>query len=337
MLAKSAGDRPQTMADVAGALRDCARALGTDVDAPLRPRIPVERPASALETAATQPPPAGPSGVDTARLRPPSRPVPVPDAIPQAVPPGSSRSNRVSGRGGDRASLSRPTTNDLAAQRTTTTLSSTAAEAVAARAGAPSRAARWVAAAAGVILLLGGAAFVLLRPRPAAAPVTSSPAASPPPALPLPAPAPEAPPQGAPKAAAPAEDAPSAVAKVADVGESVRIDFAGLPPGTTAQLDGVRVQLPIDLARGPGLHRIVLRPPGESSRAIELDGMRDRIVDFAAMPRVASATRERSPEREGTPPRSGLGSSHPAKNQATNPPKKAASGSSSDREAIIDL
>src|SRR3569832_1938903 len=75
MLAKSADDRPQTMEDVVVALRACARSLGIEADAPLRPRIPVERPANLFVIASSRPPAAaGPAGAGAARGGPAGRP-----------------------------------------------------------------------------------------------------------------------------------------------------------------------------------------------------------------------------------------------------------------------
>ena len=333
MLAKNAGERPQTMDDVVAALRACAQALGVDADAALRPRIPVEKSPAIIEPAATQPaPPAGPSGVETARLRPASRPVPVSDAVPQMAPRSSSaRSGRASGDPGARAGFSRPTTDDAATPRKTTTLSSTAGEAVAVAGRPPSRAGKWVAVAGALAVVTVGGLFMLARPKQTEAPRPPT-AAAPVPAAPLAPPAPSPPVTREPSHAAspPEEKAPPAAPPSADVADTVRIDVDGVPPGTTAQVDGTRAQLPIDLPRGPGVHRLVLRAPGQSSRVIELDGTRDRIVDFAAIAKAPPpASRERPTERDGASPHSGAGSSSRG--------KKAAPASSSDRDALIDL
>ena len=322
MLAKNAAERPQTMEDVVVALRACAAALGGDVDGPLRPRIPVEKPAEAIETAATQPPlSAGPSGAETARLRP----VPV-EAVPQAMASASSRSAKHPSNARQRAH------DDGEAPRKTTTLSSTAAEAVAAASGPSSRTGRWVAAVGGLAVVILGGVFILARPKPTERPAAATgAAASQRPSAPAPAPTAAAPPVTVePSPAVPAPKVAPAAPAVADVPDTVRIDVQGLPPGTTAQVDGARAQLPIDLPRGTALHRLVLRAPGESSRALELDGTRDRIVDFGAIPRAPSpAGHERSSEKTGAATRPGVSPSPRG--------KKAPPAGFGDRDALIDL
>jgi len=326
MLAKSADDRPQTMEDVVVALRACARSLGIEADAPLRPRIPVERPANQIENAATQPPAAsGPSGAETARLRPASRPVPVLEGVPVAQSGASSRSVKVSGGRGvaDRSGQSGPAPGNVLGKRKTTTLSSTAAEAVANAPKVPARPRRLMAMALGGLVVAGGAIVALSRPKSVPSPAAVSQARAPQPA---PA-APPAPPAATPQ---PVPDVPRPSA----LPETVRIDFQGLPDGTTAQMDGARVTLPINLPRGEQVHHLVIKAPGESSRVIDLDGTRDRIVDFVALAKSTPASgRDRAGEKEGSAHHSGATS--PARSTAKKPPERG--GGSSDREAIIDL
>ena len=329
MLSKSTDDRPQTMEDVVAELHACAQGLGISLDGPLRPRIPVERPAMTLEGAATQLPPAvaGPSGVETARLGP--QPIPLPEGAPSgAIPAVSSRSGGISAARSapHQAGLSAPATNDGRVNAPkSTTLSSTAAEMAAVSGKPPSRNGLWIGVAAGVAVAIGGG-VVALRGRPSGLPIAASrPPEAPARATPRPAVAP-----GPPAVPAPT---PS-VEPAAPVAETVRIEFAGLPAGTTAQVDGQRTPLPIQLARGPEVHHIVLRPPGESSRAIELDGSRDRIVDFVATSRVPGAHDREASDRDSAhrAPAGGPG-------QARGPRKadKGPAVNPTDREAITDI
>jgi len=350
MLAKSFDDRPQTMDDVVAALRHCATEAGVAVDGPLRPRIPVERPAATVEGAATQPPATGPSAVETARLGP-RGPVPLQQqGVPSGpIPAVSSRSGGISaGRSAaNPAGLSGPTSNqedgdfrdDGRSERRngprsnapkSTTLSSTAAEMAAVRGSAPSRNGRWIALAAGVAVALG-TGVVVVRSRATPAPVAASRPAEP-------AAVPVAPTPSPPAAAAPAAVTPTAAAPPSEAPppapqpDRVHIDFQGIPPGTTAQVDGKRATLPIELDRGTELHHIVLRPPGESSRTIELDGSRDRIVDFVATTK-APGGHDRAADRDTARRTPGPA---PARGPRAKPDKGPAVNTT-DREAITDI
>ncbi|HEY4184450.1 MAG TPA: protein kinase [Polyangia bacterium] len=316
MLAKGTDERPQTMDQVVAELRACARDLGVNLDAPLRPRLPVERPAVTIESALTQVPPVGSSGIETTPLGPRGRP-PSDEGVPAAATPG--RSGNVAPRElsspAPLPGLSGPVRQETA-PRKTTTLSSTASEVMAGRAPAK-RSGRWAALAVGAAAVLGGG-IVLLRPHPAptvVAPVPSEP--RPAPTVPPVSPEPKTP-EPKKEVAPPPEERPPP----ADP-ESVHIDFQGIPAGTTAQLDGKRTTFPIKLARGPDVHRIVLRPPGQSSRTIELDGTRDRIVDFVAIAKTPSVG-----GHTVTP-----GSTHGGSRKS----EKGPGANSGDREAITDI
>jgi len=340
MLAKNADDRPQSMEEVVSALRACARALGIELDGPLRPRVPVERPAAEVESAPTPLAVPSPAELQSARFRAASRPVPVPEGVP--APQRSSTSSRPlrvpSKRGdGDDGSRSDPSSHDHT-KRKTTTLSSTAAEAVGAAGGQPSATRRWLMVALGGLVLVAGTIVALNRPK-SVEPPPATPAVRPaqPPPVPTPTPAsPAAPAAPAKRSATPADTAPAPGDTPGD-GETVRIDFQGVPPGTTVQVDGARVQFPVNLPRGEQLHRLVLRAPGEASRGIDLDGSRDRIVDFAAITRSPSpAARERTGDRSSDHDVGARrsGSASPSRAGAKKPADR---GGSTDREAIIDL
>jgi len=62
--------------------------------------------------------------------------------------------------------------------------------------------------------------------------------------------------------------------------ETVEIELHGLPSGTEVVVDDQPTRSPIRVPRGPALHRIVLRSPGSPERTIEIDGTKDRIVEM---------------------------------------------------------
>ena len=342
MLSKSTDERPQTMEDVVAELHACAQGLGIALDGPLRPRIPVERPAMTVEGAATQlPPAAGPSGVETARLGPrafqegaPSGPIPAVSSRSGGISAGHSAPHH--------ASVSGPTTNDVRVNAPkSTTLSSTAAEMAAVSGRPPSRNGLWIGLAAGVAVAIGGG-VVALRGRPAPSPASMLAASRPPEAqastTPSPSVAPAPSPSVAPAApvARPPVTPPLAAPVEAALAETVHIDFQGLPAGTTAQVDGKKATLPIQVPRGSEVHHIVLRPPGESSRAIELDGSRDRIVDFVATTKVASG-RDRTPADRDGAHRAPPGATGPAPARGPRKADKGPAVNTTDREAITDI
>jgi len=307
MLAKAPEQRPQTMEEVGVALRACARAAGLNLDEPLRGKIPVERPPEKIESAATQPAAGsvGPSGFDTAPLGPTPRGRQAGGSAPivaSAVPlEGSGRAGAgLSGRvmapssvEGSQAASAIPSVPGLAAgstrvlvepvnrrpegSRSTTTFSSTAAEVVVKR---PRGIGRWAAVAGGVAVAAVGA-IVIVGLRPSAAPAPSSPGEAVAPAHAAPAPALPSPPPTAPErtpAAGAGEPSPTPAP------ETVRIEVQGASPETTAEVDGKAASLPVELPRGPQVHRITLRAPGVPPRTLEIDGTRDRIVDMVTAP-----------------------------------------------------
>lgn len=95
MLAKAPDERPASMKVVTDALRDCARALGIDFEAPLEPLIPVERPVLMAEGAPALAIPAEPSKAQPpapayVAPTPPSPPSPSGPAVPAPVAPAFS-------------------------------------------------------------------------------------------------------------------------------------------------------------------------------------------------------------------------------------------------------
>jgi len=84
MLAKKPEERPQSMEQVAATLRDCARALGIDVEGQLLPLTPVERPTSLLGAAlaGVAPKPSGQAPLPVASFGGAAPAGPVPAAAP---------------------------------------------------------------------------------------------------------------------------------------------------------------------------------------------------------------------------------------------------------------
>jgi len=306
-------------------LQACARAAEVSLEAPLRAKSPVRRPPEKLESAVTQPPVVSdrPSTTATAALGPTaprargeagSGPV-----VASAVPlDGSGRAgSEPSGRGrapsgseaprsasavpsapafaaGSTRVLAEPADPRPAGSRRTTTFSSTAAESVA----KPRRASgKWAAIGGGVAVAVVGA-VVIVGMRPSASPPASSspslsisarpraeavaPAVPPPSAAPLPPSASATQDQAAPPA-------PAAEGTLPRPAETVRIDLRGAPPETTAEVDGKPAALPLELPRGPRIHRITLQAPGVPPRTLDIDGTRDRIVDMIIAPVTATA------------------------------------------------
>ncbi|HEY4184298.1 MAG TPA: serine/threonine-protein kinase [Polyangia bacterium] len=85
MLAKKPDERPQTMSQVVVALRDIARALGIDLEGPLQPLVPVERPTALLGAALAGVAKAAPSLTPA----PVATPVEVRSARPVATAPAT--------------------------------------------------------------------------------------------------------------------------------------------------------------------------------------------------------------------------------------------------------
>jgi serine/threonine protein kinase len=365
MLAKSPDDRPQSMDEVVTALTACARASNIDVSAPLRAKIPVERPVHKIEDAPTQPAaatPSGPSEVATTPSRARDGATPGGGGIPAPVNVATGRSGGVprpvtpAPEGSTRRLVETVNESGAPSRRKPTTFGSTAAESI------PQprpRAGRWAVLGGAAVALIGGAiAIAGLRskaPPPAppveltAAPGTSARAAT---AAPTPAAAtPEAPPV-APGAEVPGKGGPSAAGRAVPTtaaagpgDDTVRIDVNGAPAGTAAEVDGHATALPVQLPRGSQVHRITLRPPGEAARTIEVDGTRDRIVDLVlAKKRPASTTEGGAGSRDGTPTREGVirrpgSGSHDrprGADRAGGGEKKPAPGSS-DRDVITDI
>ena len=349
MLAKAPEQRPQTMEDVVIALRACASAAGVSLDAPLRGKIPVERPPEKIESAMTQPA-MGRSGADTT----PPGPTPGGRQAVAAPPSGSAPSAaHLSGSEGSASMSAVPSEPAFAvgstrvlvdpvdprtesSRRRTTTFSSTAAETLR-KPGRP--VGPWAVVAGGVVLAALGAIVVVgLRSGASPSPsvgqpqeaVARAPVVSPPGAAPQLAATPEPV-----AAAARATTTASGEASSAHAQETVRIELQGAPPETTADVDGKSATIPIELPRGPQVHRITLRAPGVPPRTLEIDGTRDRIVDMvvAATPdargvrepnrRAPGGVRERSRPVDRAAP-------------AAAAEKKAPSGPS-DREAITDI
>ena len=350
MLAKKAEDRPQTMEEVVEALRACARELGVNVDAPLRPRVPVERPPASPEGVPSQLSGASRPGTTPIGLRGSGPVAGESGSVPHrgTTPMPSYRPPSQSGRVG-----SAPGTSDVGSARAggtqvlvakkPTTLGSSAAEIQAPVASSSGGRGKLIAIG-GAAALAVGIAVVALTMRGGSKPAESSAArtaahearAEEPTA---PTPPPVAPPAAEEPSAADEPPPPSAKpAAAVKLPEVVTLELPGLPPKTTVTLDDQPTTLPVKIRRGPEQHRIVVRSPGQKSRELTLDGTRDRVVDIVLEKESTKhaeahtgTSHEKSPERE---------SGHHAGSAATAakphpgaPEKKPGS----DREAITDI
>ena len=72
--------------------------------------------------------------------------------------------------------------------------------------------------------------------------------------------------------------------------DHVTIEVRGLPPGAQVFLDGVpATDLPLRLPRGDRSHALLLRATGYEERVLEIDGLRDRVIEVV-MVRAATAS-----------------------------------------------
>ena len=138
------------------------------------------------------------------------------------------------------------------------------------------------------------------------------------------------PPPAGPAAARPAR---SAAPDGADV---VRIEFRGIPAGTKVTLDGRPAPLPVVVPRGGGTHRLSLRTPDGLEQAVEVDGTKDRVIDWyipgsgAEATGASGARKAPSPSKGATP---AAAPSPPSSSTKARPP----AGRAKDLEAITDL
>jgi len=88
--------------------------------------------------------------------------------------------------------------------------------------------------------------------------------------------------------------------------DNVTIEVRGLPPGAQVFLDGAPTAgLPLRLPRGDRSHALLLRAAGYDDRTLEIDGLRDRVIEVM-MVRAATAS-DKGPDvvggaRARTPP-----------------------------------
>jgi serine/threonine-protein kinase len=342
MLSKKPEHRPQTMDDVAAELAACAATMGMVLDKPLRPRLPVERPVTAAQFSSTQVSPGGiprsqvtplpGSGAIRAPSSPSLRPV-TPYGVP-AKPASVIESGRVRVPTGSGPDTSVPAayvggTRVMEAQvRPTTTMGSAAAEVQKAPVVArPAARGKMFALAGGAVLVVGVIAIVATRGgSPHKRSVVAEPTATAASVDNVAAPAPPAP-------SAAAEPPPAAAAPSAPaLPDTVRIDLQGVPARTAVTLDGRPASLPLQIARGPQVHRIVLKPPSGAERTLEIDGSKDRLVELMFDKRASSTDSQSSHSSSSDSGHSSSGSSHGKSSSGKKKP-----GAGSDRDAITDI
>ncbi|HEY8927524.1 MAG TPA: protein kinase, partial [Polyangia bacterium] len=119
-------------------------------------------------------------------------------------------------------------------------------------------------------------------------------------------------PPAAPGAAGPARSAP------ADGANVVHIEFRGIPAGTKVTLDGRPAPLPVAVPRGSGTHRLTLRTPDGLEQAVEVDGTKDRVIDWY----IPGAAAEPAPRKAPPPPKSVAPAGAPSTTNSTKPRPK---------------
>jgi hypothetical protein len=73
---------------------------------------------------------------------------------------------------------------------------------------------------------------------------------------------------------------PTSQAPAPAVADTVEIRIQGLTSDTKVTIDDHPATLPVRVARGPTLHRIVLQSPQTPDRSIEVDGTTDRTIEL---------------------------------------------------------
>ena len=110
----------------------------------------------------------------------------------------------------------------------------------------------------------------------------------------------------------------------------VRIEFRGIPVGTKVTLDGRPAPLPVVVPRGGGTHRLTLRTPDGLEQAVEVDGTKDRVIDWYVPAGAETGARKAPPPPKAAAPAAAPGA-------AASPKPRPASGRGKDLEAITDL
>ena len=129
---------------------------------------------------------------------------------------------------------------------------------------------------------------------------------------------------GGPAAAWPARPAPL------DGADVVRIEFRGIPMGTKVTLDGRPAPLPVVVPRGAGTHRLTLRTPDGLEQAVEVDGTKDRVIDWYIPGSGAETGARKAP-----PPAKSVAPAAPAPTTSSTKPRSP--GRPKAVEAITDL
>ena len=300
MLAKEPSARPQTMEEVLGEIIKCLKGMGTHVPlGEIVPAVPVvlqqsARPVAADSVDRVTPPPPGPatppglaaasaSASGSASASPPAS-----DEAPEAAVPGDTRLGFGGARMGVRGTQFLPPDaaggdtefHDAGLTPIPTTFRETVGEALPRRLASPG--VRSAALLAAVVVASAIVGVVALRLRAASRPnevlddtgSTRSPAAT---------------------GEAPRSEGTSGALPTAD---NVTIDVRGLPSDAQVFLDGVLTAgLPLRLPRGDRSHVLSLRASGYVERIVEVDGLRDRVIEVVMVP-VAPVATASAPRRQ---------------------------------------
>ncbi len=307
MLAKEPSARPQTMDEVLGEIIKCLKGIGTQVPlGEIVPAVPVTLQQSARSAAADNdervtslpPAPATPPAL-AAALDSASRPVsaspppgsseapqsspaspPASDQAPEDAVPGDTRLGFGGARMGIRGTQFLPPaeTGDTEFQEAgltpiPTTFRETVGEALPRRLASPGVRSAALLGAVAVVATI--AVVAVLRSRAARHPIevvddtglTRSPTGT--------------------------GDAPRGAGTTAALPtpDNVTIEVRGLPSGARVFLDGVpTAELPLRLPRGDRSRVLSLRATGYQERVLEIDGLRDRVIDVVMVPVVPVAT-----------------------------------------------
>jgi serine/threonine-protein kinase len=290
MLAKEPSARPQTMDEVFAEIVKCLKGLGTQVPpGEILPaqHVIVQQPAQTAEPSQDGRSASQPSapGTPPGSAAPPASS----DEGPEAAVLGDTRFGLGGARLGLRGTQYLPPDNEDDAEReyagtAPTPVPTTFGEAVGQALPRPvvSRGVRSAAVFLAVVVIAGVAAVAAIKSRAAYRPVevvdeTSS--------TRLPKATDDRLLGGGATGAPPAPD-------------NVTIEVRGLPSGAQVFLDGVRTAgLPLRLPRSDRSHALLLRATGYEDRAVEIDGLRDRVVEVV-MVRATTAS-DKEPEVAG--------------------------------------
>jgi serine/threonine protein kinase len=327
MMAKRPEERPQSMSEVASDLLSVAAELGLPIDERLQPHEQVRKPLEMARATLVM----TPTTLENL-ASPPDRPRVYSQAEPRPSAPlgdsgddASSAAHRIVAGGTQLMPDGGPVAVAPFAAKKTTTLGSAAREVP----REPRGKKRWplILGVAGVAAMVGIVAVVSRGGE-----STSARA--------VPAPPPE---RRTPALRTPAEPSPPTPPVASgEPPEMVTIALSGVQAGSVVVLDGLSSAIPLHVARGPELHRIIVRAPGGAERLLEIDGSEDRTLDVGPLdgpPGRSTRSPTSSRGHEHAPPPvapTPATTSSPKKSQKTDPKTRPTRGRDTP-EAITDI